>query len=310
MPILPTIAFLMIVVGCAPPTGGGRQGYQSAFVQGRPAISGVDISSLPDTIGLEHQDRVNRFDRLSHAMGIEPPRIDQLQVAAGQFPGVNYAVPVVRVVFPEKVFFDFDGDIVKPQAQKILDIMAENMRRDVPDAQLLVVGHTDAIGSDTYNDALSLRRATAVMQGLAARGVNRTVITVVPMGKRQPAAPNWTDEGRAINRRVEFFISAYREANTMLLQKRRIFAPWLATNQGDLPPATIPSDNHFTAYRAEVPAEKKIADGVVERKVDSAPSKLVQAQSYSIRPAEPTPAYQVIPRDVYQSAPVSQEFGF
>ncbi len=68
----------------------------------------------------------------------------------GEAPGVELPVPVVRVVFPEQALFDFDADTPRPEVAAILDLVAENMRRDVPDAQLTLLGHTDAIGSEQY----------------------------------------------------------------------------------------------------------------------------------------------------------------
>jgi outer membrane protein OmpA-like peptidoglycan-associated protein len=148
-----------------PPDQGNHQGVGAA------PLTVVDIKSLPDTIGIEHQDRVNRFARLAHMAGIRPPEVDEMQLGAGQVPGFNYPIPVVRVRFEERVFFDFDKYTVRPEAERVLDLMAENMKRDVPDAQLTVLGHTDAIGSDQYNDDLSGRRAASVIQQLYARDV-------------------------------------------------------------------------------------------------------------------------------------------
>ncbi len=195
----------------------------------------VDIKSLPDTIGIEHQDRINRFNRMAAMVGIQPPVVDDMQLGAGQVPGFNYPIPVVRVRFEERVFFDFNKETMLPEATKILDVMAENMKRDVPDAQLTILGHTDAIGSDTYNFDLSRRRALSVMQELYSRGVRLSQMSTVAVGKTQPVAPNRTDEGRARNRRVEFMISASEQANLTLVSKRRIIAEWLTVDQAEQP---------------------------------------------------------------------------
>ena len=77
---------------------------------------------------------------------------------------------------------------------------------------LLVVGHTDSIGTGDYNTALSKRRAFTVASKLQAAGVNGKYVGVIPMGKAQPIATNKTEDGRAQNRRVEFFISDVPEA--------------------------------------------------------------------------------------------------
>jgi outer membrane protein OmpA-like peptidoglycan-associated protein len=114
---------------------------------------------------------------------VAPPSIDELQVAAGQIPGISFPVPVIRLIFSEKVFFDFDRAEVKSEALPLLTLVAENMRRDLPDTQILILGHTDAIGSDKYNDELSQRRAQSVMTELIRRGVGSANMATVALGK-------------------------------------------------------------------------------------------------------------------------------
>ena len=73
-----------------------------------------------------------------------------------------------------------------------------------------IIGHTDSIGSDAYNMRLSERRAMAVRNFLVSEGVNSSIIGVSGMGERQPVASNDTDEGRALNRRVEVLVGTAR----------------------------------------------------------------------------------------------------
>jgi outer membrane protein OmpA-like peptidoglycan-associated protein len=207
----------------------------------RPAIGSIQLSALPDTVGIEYSDRINRLNQLSSLYGITPPKIDPLQVNSTPERGVNYPIPVIRIVFGERVFFDFDKDAVRPEASKVLDLIADNMRRDVPDAQVLILGHTDAIGSDSYNIDLSKRRAVSVMQELIRRGVRAPELATVAIGKSQPIAPNDTEEDRALNRRVEFMISASQEANLTLVEKRRINEAFLRTSPTDAPIVSVPT---------------------------------------------------------------------
>jgi hypothetical protein len=167
--------------------------------------------------------------------GVKPPQIDQLQVSPGIIAGADYPIPVVRIVFDATTFFDFDKDTVRPESEQLLNVIAENMKRDVPDAQLLVLGHTDAIGTDEYNINLSTRRASSVMQELVSRGVRPSQLATVGIGKNQPRAPNDTEEGRALNRRVEFMISANQDANVMLVERRRINETFLHLSVTDPP---------------------------------------------------------------------------
>jgi hypothetical protein len=158
--------------------------------------------------------------------GITAPRVDQLMLPPGSVDFMSGPVPVVRVVFPERAFFAFNMAVPLPSATPILDVIAENMKRDVPDAALTVLGHTDAVGTDAYNIDLSRRRAEAVMEALAARGVNPAQLSEVAIGKRQPIAPNDTAEGRALNRRVEFMVSPALSANLAAVQQRVVPASY------------------------------------------------------------------------------------
>jgi outer membrane protein OmpA-like peptidoglycan-associated protein len=69
-----------------------------------------------------------------------------------------------------------------------------------------IIGHTDSTGSDELNDRLSIQRAEATRNYLAARGVNPQRIMVAGRGEREPVADNSTESGRARNRRVEIFL--------------------------------------------------------------------------------------------------------
>jgi outer membrane protein OmpA-like peptidoglycan-associated protein len=225
------IVTLFSLAACVAPTGQSQYPVTAAPkpASNRPqVIMMVDLKSLPETIGTEHQDRVNRFNRLAAMNGITPPEVSEMQLPAGEVPGFTFGIPVVRVVFDERVFFDFNKDTVRPEAEKVLDVMAQNMRRDVPDAKLTILGHTDAVGTDAYNIDLSRRRAQSVMEGLIKRGVRPAILSTVAIGKSQPIQPNLTEEGRARNRRVEFMISASQAANVSLVQHRRTDASFFS----------------------------------------------------------------------------------
>jgi outer membrane protein OmpA-like peptidoglycan-associated protein len=274
----------------------------------RPSVDVVDLQTLPKTIGIEHTDRVNRFQRLAKMQGTRPPEIDEMQVSVGQLSGVDYAVPVVRVRFEEKVFFDFNRDTVRGDAAPVLDIMAENMKRDVPDAQLTVLGHTDAIGSDAYNKDLSLRRAASVMKALIDRGVRVAQLSTVAVGESQPVASNLTDGGRDLNRRVEFMISADERANLALVHKRRINRDFLRTTQAE---KTAPAKaQDLKVLKPEVWDDPA--------KASAAPVKLKQTGSVTtsepmsqaeIAKLAPPPDVRLMKPKEYQQAKLDNEFG-
>ena len=99
--------------------------------------------------------------------------------------------------------FDFDKAVLKPAALSELDRLAEHLR-GINIKMVHVVGYTDGIGTDAYNDKLSLRRADAVRDYLVNKGgVDPKLIDTEGRGKRDPVADNKTKEGRAKNRRVE-----------------------------------------------------------------------------------------------------------
>jgi len=203
-----------------------------------PPVAAASVATQDRTIELENQDRIARFRRLAMMQGSTPPVVDQLYAPPGSVPGVAAAAPVVRVVFSEDAFFASGSDQPLPQSGPILDIIAENMKRDVPDAALTLLGHTDAVGSDALNMDLSRRRAAAVMAGLLSRGVPAEQLDTVAIGKSQPIASNLFAAGRARNRRVEFMISGSDAANLSVVTHRQIYRPFLQVAVHHPAPAT------------------------------------------------------------------------
>jgi OmpA-OmpF porin, OOP family len=98
--------------------------------------------------------------------------------------------------------FEFNRAELIPSAYPVLDRLAASMEKN-PNTRWRIEGHTDAIGSEQYNMDLSRRRAESVANYLVQRGIDRNRLEIVPLGKSQPVATNETQEGRAMNRRVE-----------------------------------------------------------------------------------------------------------
>ncbi len=101
------------------------------------------------------------------------------------------------------VNFDFNKATLKPEAYPILDHAAEILLSH-PDIKVEIVGHTDQIGSDKYNDKLSLQRAETVKKYLIAKGVDASRITTVGKGKRELLFKEKDPVSRYYNRRIEF----------------------------------------------------------------------------------------------------------
>lgn len=117
------------------------------------------------------------------------------------------AAPVVkaptRVTFQAETLFDFDKSVIKPEGRKILDGFLTSLNGSQAKYDtVIVIGHTDSIGSDEYNMRLGLRRAEAVKAYLISKGINSQSIRTSSRGEREPVADNRTAEGRAKNRRV------------------------------------------------------------------------------------------------------------
>jgi len=100
------------------------------------------------------------------------------------------------------VHFDFDVSIIKPEHYRFLDGVAEVFNMN-PSLNVQVQGNTDNIGTEKYNMGLSLRRAKSVKAYLVNKGVAASRMTIRGFGFSRPVATNDTEEGRALNRRVE-----------------------------------------------------------------------------------------------------------
>ena len=120
-------------------------------------------------------------------------------------PAPKPVAPVVtseKVTFAASAVFDFDKAVLKPEGKKQLDDMAAKLK-EINLEVIVAVGHTDSVGTDAYNQKLSLRRAEAVKAYLVTKGIEANRVYTEGKGKKQPVADNKTAEGRAKNRRVE-----------------------------------------------------------------------------------------------------------
>ncbi|MBX3256013.1 MAG: OmpA family protein [Chitinophagaceae bacterium] len=118
-----------------------------------------------------------------------------------------YLVPIEigQVVRLNNVFFDFDKSSLRPESfvelDRVVKLLTEN-----PGIEIEMSAHTDSKGSDQYNFTLSDNRARSVMDYILSKGIASSRITSKGYGESKPVATNETDEGRQLNRRVEFTI--------------------------------------------------------------------------------------------------------
>lgn len=114
-----------------------------------------------------------------------------------------------KVTFAADAFFDFDKSVLKPEGRAKLDDLVSKMS-GLNLEVIIAVGHTDAVGTDTYNQRLSIRRSEAVKSYLVSKGVEKNRVYTEGKGEKQPVADNKTSEGRAKNRRVEIEVVGTR----------------------------------------------------------------------------------------------------
>jgi len=206
------------------------EGWAYALVNGRLAYNGIPLQK--GTMDIAVYGR-NLFDRKYRTYGIDfgeglgfagnsygDPRTFGLSLAyhftAGQEapppppPPVAQAPPpppppAKKKIVLRSVHFDFDKATLKPAAKPILDEAVQVLRHE-GSVDIIVEGHTDSIGTEEYNLALSRRRADTVRTYLVNHGIARSRITAEGMGESKPVASNDTADGRAQNRRVELHV--------------------------------------------------------------------------------------------------------
>jgi len=113
----------------------------------------------------------------------------------------------IVVTFDSGLLYDFDSAVIRSDAAQNLRQLAASLEK-YSDTNLLIVGHTDSVGSDPYNQDLSTQRARAALQYLATQGVQTGRMATSGRGEMEPVASNETDAGRQLNRRIEVAIFA------------------------------------------------------------------------------------------------------
>lgn len=132
--------------------------------------------------------------------------VQQVSVEKTVYREVPKLVEIERFVFPD-IAFRFDSAELTDLGKGKVYLLARQIK-DKGDVVVAIEGHTDAIGTEEYNQRLGLRRAQRVMKELADLGVDASHLSVTSMGKSQPLVDQNTDWARAVNRRVEFRITA------------------------------------------------------------------------------------------------------
>ncbi len=127
----------------------------------------------------------------------------------------------ILVTFDSGILFGFDSSILQSAARTNLTDLARVLATDSDDYELLIAGHTDSSGSETYNQSLSERRASAASDYLSTQGITGGQIRVQGLGEMEPVTSNETTAGQAANRRVEVAIFASAEYRDEAVQQAR-----------------------------------------------------------------------------------------
>lgn len=136
---------------------------------------------------------------IGHQMDQQAKKIEQ-QVAGATVERVGEGI---QVTFASGLLFDFDSDKIRAEAATNLRSLAQSLT-EYPKSDLLIVGHTDSVGDDSYNQSLSERRARATADYLVSQGISRDRLRTSGRGEMEPIA-NADDQK---NRRVEVAIYA------------------------------------------------------------------------------------------------------
>ena len=135
-----------------------------------------------DICGVDYPERSQRFEREARI------------VSSMSHPGIA-------------TLFDFDKAVLKEQGKAELRNLGEYIRgKGITVVDIDVIGHTDSMGSEEYNQGLSERRAKSVQDYLVSKGVRASRLTAKGYGESMPVASNDTEAGRAENRRVELIV--------------------------------------------------------------------------------------------------------
>ncbi len=180
------------IIGAAAGAAGGAAVGSATGSTARGAIIGAVVGGAAGAI-------------IGHKMDQQARELEQ------NIPGavVERVAEGIQITFESGLLYDFDSDAVRGESRRNLDELARSLER-YDETNLLIVGHTDAVGSDGYNYDLSERRAASAARYLRDSGVDRRIETV-GRGEREPVASNESDSGRSRNRRVEVAIYASDE---------------------------------------------------------------------------------------------------
>jgi uncharacterized repeat protein (TIGR01451 family) len=125
-----------------------------------------------------------------------------------------------KLELTEEIHFEFDKAVIRRESWPILQELGDVLKQ-YPDLRVRIEGHTDSVGSESYNQRLSERRALAVRDFLVGLGIDSSRLEWAGYGESRPIATNDTSEGRAMNRRTEFPVLNPEALKNRVIQQER-----------------------------------------------------------------------------------------
>jgi len=165
----------------------------------------ISVADKKDKKGIEILQAINKMNTNSimvEGLTLQADRGALEKFARDVFCTPRPEKPKEEVLIMRGIHFDFDKYNIKSEWAVVLDEGASTLMKR-PNIRVIIEGHCDGIGTIPYNQKLSERRAHAVQQYFIKKGVKADRMKTIGYGKTRPKADNATDEGRAINRRVE-----------------------------------------------------------------------------------------------------------
>ena len=182
---------LLALTGCAT-----RNDFYVLLPGRGPSPGALTVTSGDETRTLDQPYAAARVSRPGSVSGEKTSEAEVRQT----FGPALAAQPARPVSF--YLYFLQDTDEFAPESKQVVSqLFAEIARRPAP--EIVVIGHTDRVGSVPYNDALSLRRAERVRDELVKLGIPRARISVAGRGEREPEVPTADEVAEPRNRRVE-----------------------------------------------------------------------------------------------------------
>jgi OOP family OmpA-OmpF porin len=193
----------------------GKEAHTRNLSYGRPYIVEESVGTIEDLrrdirkLDVEYRDEVKpRIENMEQQVS----KIFVMEKQVSKIPEMEEQIVIISETTErmidldlKEIEFSLASDVIKPEYYSSIDKVAEVMREN-PSYQLEIIGHTDVTGNKEYNTALSEKRANSVRNYLINKGIQGNRISALGRNYFHPVATNQTEEGRKMNRRVEFIV--------------------------------------------------------------------------------------------------------